>query len=354
VRWCSSSRWRRRYNATSQAPSPPPLTLRTDRLGERAWLYSGFANGNVLALVADSGLLLVDAQSSKRVASLDSALQRLPRSDVRTVINSHYHPDHIEGNALWRPRGARIVAHEAVRLEASTDTIIAEYGNWHRTPLPDAAMPTEWIRDSLRLLLGPDTVRVLHVPSAHTNGDLIVRVTGSVDLLHMGDVLERAAPPFIDWWAGGTLDGMIQAVERGIAWSTDRTVVIPGHGPMTDRAGLARYRDMLVTVRARILERPAGASMDTTMADAITAGYADQLGGVRSARRFASIAHYGMSRDVRPSPSRPPSASATKTLAGGTIVIFGGQRQEPGARPPLDELWELSASGWRQRSSGTR
>ncbi|MBK6844923.1 MAG: MBL fold metallo-hydrolase [Gemmatimonadetes bacterium] len=115
-------------------------------------VVSGFENGNVLVLASDTGLLLVDAQSHQRVSALDRALAGLlgGRSPhrVRAVVNTHYHGDHTEGNAFFRQLGATVIAHRNAAMQAAKDTTIAEWDNWHRTPLAPAAMPTQLVEDS--------------------------------------------------------------------------------------------------------------------------------------------------------------------------------------------------------------
>lgn len=253
-------------------------------------LFAGYANGNVLAVEHEGSLLLVDAQSAKRVEELDAALRAVTDLPVRWVVNTHYHEDHTGGNAHWRSLGAVTVAHEAVPVQARKDTVIAAWNDWHRTPLPAAAMPMETVGDSLVL---PPAILV-HPSAAHTDGDLFVYFPAS-NVLHLGDVLERGAPPFVDWWAGGTLEGMIAAVDRALAMTDARTIHVPGHGTPTDREGLQRYRQMLVEVRDAVAaaiaagEDPAGVA-----ALGPAAAWEDDLGGARRAEQFVRMLAVGL------------------------------------------------------------
>ncbi len=274
----------------AQAPAPG-ITVRTLRPGVH--LLAGFANGNVLAIEGGDGLLLVDAQSADRVALADSALRSVTRAPVRTVVNTHYHDDHIGGNPHWVAAGARVIAHCNVAVQARKDTVITDFGEWHRTPAPAAALATQCLTDSLVLALGDTPVRLLHLPAAHTDGDLLVHLP-SANVVHLGDVAELGAPPFIDWWAGGTVPGMLAACDRALALADEHTIIVPGHGDPTDREGLRRFRDMLRNIAARVAAAdPRHASLEAVLATDPTAGYVEALGSPRKASQFVQLLYVG-------------------------------------------------------------
>ena len=275
----------------AQQPAPP-MRLDVERLGPKLLVLSGYTNGNVLAIASDTGTVLVDAQSPKRAGELDSALvaERLPK--VTAVILTHYHEDHLGGNPRYRAGGAQLIAQERMAIQAAKDTVIAER-DWTRKAVPKEMMPTRTFRDSLVLRLGDEEIRVWHAPLAHTEGDAVVRLMRA-DVVHTGDILELEAPPFIDWWAGGTLDGMIAALDHMLAVTGPRTRFVPGHGPVTDRAGVERYRAMLDTLRTRMRALAArGASVEDAVRENPVAEFASRLGGERRARQFLDQLTYG-------------------------------------------------------------
>lgn len=283
--------------AAALAQAGSGITVRQLRPGIH--VASGYENGNVLIVASDTGVLLVDAQSAKRVAALDSAVRRLSERPVRLVIDTHYHADHTEGNAHYRAQGATVLAHRAVGVQAAKDTVIAEWDDWHRTPLAAVAMPTRDFADSLAFDFGAERVTVLHAPRAHTDGDAIVWLPRA-NVLHIGDILEVGAPPFIDWWAGGTLDGMVAAIDRVLALVNDATAIVPGHGAVSTAGDLRRYRRMLVTVDGRVREAVrGGASRDAVVAARPAREWEVALGGERRAQHFVRLVYAGAVRDRR-------------------------------------------------------
>lgn len=278
---------------TSAQEGTPPLRIDSEHLRPNVLLFSGYTNGNVLVVMSDTGLLLVDAQSAKRVAALDSAIRRVSTLPVRTVINSHYHADHTEGNAYYRERGATIVAQRNVRRQAVKDTVITEWDNWHREALPDAALPAVLYDDSLHLTIGSEPVAIYHVPNAHTDGDSFVWLT-RVNVLHTGDILEMNGPPFIDFWVGGSLAGMIAGIDRAIAISNDSTTIVPGHGRTSSRDDLRRYRAMLLDLQQQVKDAVArGMTLDAFIASRPTERYAAAFEGVRREQYFLRQIYYG-------------------------------------------------------------
>jgi glyoxylase-like metal-dependent hydrolase (beta-lactamase superfamily II) len=281
------------------APAPlgaqQVLVLTRQALAPRIDVFSGFTNGNVLVLRSDSGTLLVDAQSARRVSLVDSALIALGAGPVRIVINTHYHGDHIEGNAHFRAKGARVLAHRNVALQAVKDTTIASWDNWHRRAAAPEAIPTMAFSDSTALHFGAEEVRVYHAPNAHTDGDAIVWLPRS-NIIHLGDIFELGAAPFIDWWVGGSLAGMIAAIDRVLPLIDDRTQVVPGHGPVSDRTTLLSYRAMLAALQSRVQTAISeGTSLDELLAAKPAAEFDARLGGARFGDRLTRLIYTGLS-----------------------------------------------------------
>ena len=274
--------------AQSNAPAQAPA-MQTQRLADSAWVLAGYSNGNVLAVAGGGGILLVDAQSANHVGVLDSALRSLPgfaRPAGRYVVDTHYHDDHTGGNGFYRRLGASIVAQRGVPAEMRKDTVIAELGDYHRKQAAEAATPNTLFSDSTLLRLGTLEIRVFHAPRAHTGSDAIVWIP-KLNVMHIGDIFEVDAPPFIDVWAGGSVDGIIRAIDRITPMINDSTVIVPGHGRVSRRADLAEYRAMLAMLRDRVRQRLARGDTETQILNArLGRDYEDALGGTASANRL--------------------------------------------------------------------
>jgi glyoxylase-like metal-dependent hydrolase (beta-lactamase superfamily II) len=249
------------------------------------WVISGYSNGNILVVGGRIGLLLVDGQSARRASLADSALRTVTALPVRLVVNTHYHDDHVEGNPYWRARGARIVAQAMLAQEAARDTTITEL-EWHRTPAAPEALPDITFVDSLTLDFEGEPVVLLHLPAAHTRTDALIWLPRR-NVIHTGDVLEREAPPFIDFWGGGTLEGMIGAIDQVLALADDRTVIVPGHGTVARRADLLPYRAMLIAARERVEPLARTTQPEAAVASARPLReFEEAMGGERRAAEF--------------------------------------------------------------------
>ncbi|MEX0690558.1 MAG: MBL fold metallo-hydrolase [Gemmatimonadales bacterium] len=265
------------------------IVWRDTTLAPNVRAIMGGANGTVLVIATSEGAVLVDAQSAAEVAGL---AQRIGMP-VRLVINTHYHEDHTGGNARFRAEGSAVLAHVNMPVEAARDTTIEALG-WDRDPLPNAAMPTLTVAGDTTLVIGGDTIVILHLPNAHTSGDLAVWLP-QVNILHTGDVFEQNAYPFVDWWGGGSLAGMQAALARFAALANDRTAIVPGHGHVSARAELVAYIAMLELVEARVRTAiDAGRTVQETMDLRLSAEFDEGRGGLRPGRRFVGILYLGL------------------------------------------------------------
>lgn len=209
------------------------------------------AGGNIGLSYGADGNIIVDDQYAPMSEKIAAAIATVDPDPVRFVINTHWHGDHTGGNEAMGKRGAVIVAHDNVRRRMSTEQFIAALDS--RVPAsPVAALPVVTFEDGVTLHLNGDTLHLVHVADAHTDGDSLVHWQ-KANILHMGDTFfHKFSLPFIDLSSGGSVDGLIAAVDKGLAMSNESTRIIPGHGPVASRADLVAYRAMLADIRARV------------------------------------------------------------------------------------------------------
>jgi glyoxylase-like metal-dependent hydrolase (beta-lactamase superfamily II) len=206
--------------------------------------------GNIGLLTGAEGTLMVDAKFARYADQIRAAIKGLGGADPRLLINTHYHADHTDGNAAFGRSGSTIVAHRNVRQQLAKGSTIEAF-KMVTPPAPAVALPVITFTDTLRLQLNGETIDLIHVPAAHTDGDSLV-VFRNANVIHTGDVWFNGFYPFIDVSHGGTLKGAIAGVDRVLALANDDTRVLPGHGPLGTRAELVDYRAMLATAQERL------------------------------------------------------------------------------------------------------
>jgi glyoxylase-like metal-dependent hydrolase (beta-lactamase superfamily II) len=210
------------------------------------------AGGNVVVWAGADGVVLVDSGLAADAPALLEAVARIAPGPVRFVLNTHGHADHAGGNEAFARRGAVLIGHESLREHGGRDPAVPasvrEGGD-----MPPGARPLVTTTEALALHLNGDRVDAVHVANAHTAADIVVR-WNEADVVALGDIYWSGQYPFIDVDSGGSLAGMVAAVEAALARSNARTIVLPGHGAASNRAELAAYRDMLVAVGRKVRE----------------------------------------------------------------------------------------------------
>lgn len=251
--------------AQATAPTAPPAPAFVE-LAPGLSVFKGPATTVLLAESAEAALL-VDSELGKTAPALQQALQG--RKPLRYVVNTHWHLDHVGGNEALASRGASVVAHENAYRRMAEDTYLKHLDRV-MPALPPAGRPSVTVQGDGRLRLGELEARLIHVPAAHTDGDLLVHFPAA-NVLHMGDCFFNGLYPIIDTGTGGTVDGLIAALDRGLALSDARTRIVAGHGPVGGRADLKAARDMLAEVRDRVARlKRAGKTREQTLAAAPT------------------------------------------------------------------------------------
>ena len=231
------------------------------------------SGGNIAVLPGEEGTLLVDAGITASKPRLMQALAGLSAMPVKHLINTHWHFDHTDGNEWLSEQGATIMAHENTRKHLSSAQRVDDDWNFTFPPSPTAALPTEIIAADRTFRRNGTTLALRRYQPAHTDSDLSVYFI-EPDILHTGDTWWNGIYPFIDYSTGGSIDGMIRAADKNIAETTDRTIIVPGHGAIGSRAQLIASRDMLVAIRANVARsKAAGHSVEAAVAAKPTAEF---------------------------------------------------------------------------------
>lgn len=225
------------------------VEVKPQKVAEGVWMLQG-AGGNIGVSAGADGVVLIDDQFAPLTAKIKAAVATFSDQPVRFVFNTHCHGDHVGGNENFATGGAVIVAHDNVRRRMSVEQVNKLFNR--TTPAaPAKALPVVTFDDSVTFHLNGETLAAFHVAPAHTDGDAVVRFRNA-DVVHMGDVFFNGRYPIIDLSSGGSADGIVAACDRVLPTLGPATKVIPGHGPLSDREGLKRYRDMVATVRDRV------------------------------------------------------------------------------------------------------
>jgi glyoxylase-like metal-dependent hydrolase (beta-lactamase superfamily II) len=226
------------------------VKIKTIKITETIYMLEG-DGGNIGVLTGKDGIVMIDDQFAPLSEKIKTALKALSDKPVRFIINTHFHGDHTGGNENFGGEGAIIVAQENTRVRMNSDQFIAAF-NTQAKAAPYNALPKVTFTESVTLHLNGQTVQVFHVKNAHTDGDAIIYFKES-NVFHAGDVFVRYGLPFIDQPNGGSIDGMISGVDQLLTLVDDNSKIIPGHGALCGKKELFEYKEMLVTVRDRIL-----------------------------------------------------------------------------------------------------
>jgi glyoxylase-like metal-dependent hydrolase (beta-lactamase superfamily II) len=236
------------------------------------------SGGNIVVLTGPDGKLLIDAGIAVSRAKIQGALDGISQAPTKYVINTHWHWDHTDGNEWMHDLGATIIAQENVLKRLSGTTRVEEW-DYTFQPWPAGGRPTVTFKTDKTLRFGGETIVLRNYGVGHTDGDLSVYFA-KADVLALGDNFWNGYYPFIDNGVGGRINGMIRWVNIALERATDKTIIIPGHGPVGNRAQLVEFRDMLVAIRDSVARlKKEGKTLDEVIAAKPTAAYDARWGG---------------------------------------------------------------------------
>jgi cyclase len=234
--------------------------IQSQPLAENLALLSG-PGGNVVVLNGPDGKIVVDTFLMPAWPKLKETLDGLGNAPLKTVIDTHWHFDHTDNNANLHAAGATVLAHEntKTRMAESHDSALL---GLHVPASPADALPQQTFSASQKLQANGEILMLQYFQPAHTDTDIYIHFQ-KANVIHMGDTFFNGFYPVIDTSTGGKIDGIIVAADKILTLADNNTKIVPGHGPLGNKADLTKFRDLLVVARDRVQKlKSAGESAD--------------------------------------------------------------------------------------------
>jgi cyclase len=234
--------------AASQDEDFSKVQMKVTKVAGTVYMLEG-KGGNIGASIGEDGIVVIDDQYAPLAERIQAALKSITDKPVRFIINTHFHEDHTGANAYFQKQ-APIIAHDNVRKRLENGGSAGNGGSVHfdAKPQPLEALPILTFDHDVTVHLNGEDIRALYFPAGHTDGDSIIFFSKS-NVVHMGDDFGIYGFPFIDVDSGGSINGMIDAVEKVIAMLPPDAKVIPGHGPVSSVDDMRAYLKLLKDTR---------------------------------------------------------------------------------------------------------
>jgi len=239
----------------AQPPAAPPpvdfskVEIKTTDIGDNVYMLEG-QGGNITVALAKDGIIMVDGQFAPLHDKIKAAISTISNLPVKYLINTHYHGDHTGGNEGFAKDGVTVMAQENVRKRLAAGTTNGLTGA-KTPPAAAGALPADTYTNFSKVRLPGRVANLRHIPNAHTDGDTYVWFK-TANVLSTGDTFTNGRYPNIDFANGGNIKGMIAATDAYLKLTNAKSRIVPGHGPVADKAALTEYRAMLVTARDRM------------------------------------------------------------------------------------------------------
>jgi cyclase len=235
--------------AVPPAPGFSKVEIKTTDLGDNIYMLEG-QGGNITVAVGKDGIIIVDCQYAPLHDKIKAAIEAISSKPIKYLINTHFHGDHTGGNELFAKDGVTIVSQVNARNRLAAETSNGLTGA-KTPPAPPAALPSDTYTNFSKIRLEGRVADLKHIANAHTDGDTYVWFK-TANVLSTGDTFTHGRYPNIDFANGGNIRGMIAATDAYLKLVNARTKIVPGHGPLADKAALMEYRTMLISAHDRM------------------------------------------------------------------------------------------------------
>ena len=285
------------------------IEIKTEKIAPNLYMLSGSENvdpghpdgagGRIGVLAGPDGIFMVDAQYLQIGDKVLAAIRKIDSGPIRFLVNTHVHGDHTAGNATFAKLGAVIFAREELR-EGMARPLANARGNADTRDPARLPVVTYGMGEPVRLRMNGETVELIPVRAAHTGGDTMIRFVNA-DVIMVGDFYRNFGYPFIDVNNGGSLKGALEALEQTMKIAGPNTRLVPGHGTFINRNDIVPYRDMILTVQAKVQDLiTQGKTEEEVLASKVTAPFDAKVpggllpantGGGTSADRFVRMVY---------------------------------------------------------------
>jgi len=276
--------------ATSVTWAQDPVQVEATQVRGNIYLLTG-QGGNIGLFIGPDGSFMVDDQFAPLTEKIIAAAKSVGGDVPKYLINTHFHGDHTGGNENLGQAGTLIMSHHGVRERLVNGSFIGAFG-MKADSASKVALPTVTYSENMHLHINDETVHIVHIPRAHTDGDSFV-VFEKANVVHAGDLFFNGFFPFIDAANGGSVKGVIAGVDAILALTDSDSKIIPGHGPLGNRSDLQAYRDMLATAYERLLKlKNTGVSAEDAVIQAPLKDLEQEWGGgIFSADKWIGIVY---------------------------------------------------------------
>ena len=229
-------------------------------------------NANVLVSIGNDSTILVDSEMQLTSEKIKKVISEITDKPIKYIINTHWHPDHSEGNINFGKEGAIIIAHDLTR-ERLTTSQFTSFDNTTSPPLPEIGLPIITYTDSMKLFQNDDEIRIIHQENGHTDGDSIVYFTKN-NVLYLADLFSDKAYPYIDKESNGNIDDLITSLKNSTSLINDQTKIVGGHSGVANVTQFNYYVNMLTELRDKVKEmKESGKSLEDVLSENLTKKY---------------------------------------------------------------------------------